>query len=110
MLDLIEEAGIDAIRAKSVALTEFAIELVDQQLSEFGVTLSSPREAQVRGGHVTIDHERFPQLIGELWAAGVIPDFRPPSGIRLGLSPLSTSFHEVEVAIDHIKAGLETAA
>lgn len=106
MLDLIEEAGIDAIRAKSIALTEFAIELIDQRLSPCGVTLSSPRDPAVRGGHVTIDHERFPDLIDALWQEGVIPDFRPPAGIRLGLSPLSTSFAEVEVAIDRIAAML----
>lgn len=107
MLDLVEEAGIGAIREKSVALTEFAIELYDALLAPSGVELTSPRDAAVRGGHVTIDHERFPALIGELWSEGVIPDFRPPAGIRLGLSPLSTSFAEVEHAISRIAAGLD---
>ena len=106
MLDLVEEAGIGAIREKSVALTGFAIELYDALLAPSGVELTSPRDAAVRGGHVTIDHERFPSLIGELWSEGVIPDFRPPAGIRLGLSPLSTSFAEVEHAISRIAAGL----
>ena len=102
MLDLIEEAGIEAIRAKSVALTEFAIELHDELLAPLGVELSTPRDAAVRGGHVTIDHARFRQLTDLLWAEGVIPDFRPPTGIRLGLSPLSTSFAEVEHAVERI--------
>lgn len=110
MLDLIEEAGIAAIRAKSIALTEFAIALYDVRLAELGVELSSPRDANVRGGHVTIDHPAFGELIGELWQEGVIPDFRPPSGIRLGLSPLSTSFAEVETAIDRIARGLRAAS
>lgn len=110
MLDLIEESGIAAIRAKSIALTEFAIALYDVRLAEFGVELSSPRDANVRGGHVTIDHPAFGELIGELWQEGVIPDFRPPSGIRLGLSPLSTSFAEVETAIDRIARGLRAAS
>lgn len=108
MLDLIDEAGIAAIRAKSIALTEFAIALFDEHLAQLGVTLSSPRDASVRGGHVTIDHPGFGDLIGQLWREGVIPDFRPPSGIRLGLSPLSTSFAEVETAIERIAAGLRT--
>ena len=98
MLDLVEEAGIDAIRLKSAALTEFAIELFDDLLAPLGVELSTPRDAAVRGGHVTIDHPRFADLIGQLWQEGVIPDFRPPNGIRLGMSPLSTSFAEVETA------------
>lgn len=106
MLDLIEEAGIPAIREKSVALTEFAVALYDERLAQLGVELSSPRSADVRGGHLTIDHPAFGELIGELWQEGVIPDFRPPSGIRLGLSPLSTSFAEVEIAIDRIAARL----
>ena len=106
MLDLIEEAGIAAIREKSVALTEFAVTLYDERLAQLGVELSSPRSADVRGGHLTIDHPAFGELIGELWQEGVIPDFRPPSGIRLGLSPLSTSFAEVEIAIDRIAARL----
>lgn len=101
-LGVIEEAGIDAIRQKSVALTEYVIELIDQRLVPLGVTLSSPRDAACRGGHVTIDHPAFPELVGTLWRRGIIPDFRPPTGIRLGLSSLSTSFAEVDTAIEAI--------
>lgn len=109
MLDLIEEAGIDAIRAKSIALTEFAIDLVDDRLAPRGVELSSPRDQRIRGGHITIDHPVFPDLIAGLWQRDVIPDFRPPTGLRLGLSPLSTSFAEVETAIAAITAALDAA-
>lgn len=98
-LEIIEQVGIDAIREKSIALTDYAIELYDQILAALGVTLSSPREADVRGGHITVDHPEFPVLISSLWERGVIPDFRPPTGIRLGMSPLSTSFTEVRRAI-----------
>ena len=56
MLALIEEAGIDAIRAKSVALTAFAITLVDELLAPLGVTLATPRDPDERGSHVTINH------------------------------------------------------
>ncbi|NHI15998.1 kynureninase [Microbacterium excoecariae] len=107
MLDLIERAGIEAIREKSIALTEFAIALADELLAPHGVTLSSPRDPAVRGGHVTIDHPAFAGMMDDLWHRGVIPDFRPPSGIRLGLSPLSTSFTEVDDAIRTIAMMLE---
>ena len=95
MVGLVEEAGIDAIRAKSVALTEYTIELADEILAPVGVTIASPREAERRGGHVTLVHPRARELTASLWMRDVIPDFREPDGVRIGLSPLSTSFQEV---------------
>ena len=97
MIALVEEAGIDAIRAKSVALTSYAIELADELLPS--VTVSTPRSSESRGGHVTLDHPSFEAMMPQLWERGVIPDFRRPTGIRLGLSPLSTSFEEVELGV-----------
>jgi kynureninase len=110
MMDLVEEAGMDRIRAKSVALTEHAIRLHDELLAPLGAVLASPRDASVRGGHVTVDHPAFPELIGVLWRDGIVPDFRRPDGIRLGLSPLSTSFAEVDAAIRRIADELARAA
>ena len=104
MLDLIAEVGIDAIRTKSLALTDYAIELFDERLAPLGVTLSTPRERAVRGSHVTIDHPGFADMMSQLWERGIIPDFRAPTGIRLGLSPLSTSFAEVELVVDAIRS------
>jgi kynureninase len=99
---LIGEVGLDAIRAKSLALTDFAIELIDEQLAPLGVRLGSPRDHRHRGGHVTIRAAGFAEVKEELWKRGVLPDFRRPDGIRLGVSPLSTSFTEVAVAIEEI--------
>ena len=98
MIALIEEAGLDAVRKKSVALTTYAIELV----AGLDVELSTPHDPARRGSHVTIEHPRFGELMPQLWQRGVIPDFRRPSGIRLGLSPLSTSFAEVELGVEAI--------
>ena len=97
MIALIDSVGLDAVRAKSVALTEYAIALCDELLPD--ARLASPRDSARRGGHVTIDHPRFAELMPVLWERGVIPDFRRPNGIRLGMSPLSTSFAEVELAV-----------
>jgi kynureninase len=97
MVALIDEAGLDAVRAKSAALTSFAVDLVDDLLPD--ARLASPRDADRRGGHITIDHPRFAELMPRLWERGVIPDFRRPDGIRLGLSPLSTSFGELEAGV-----------
>ena len=96
MIELIAEAGLAAVRRKSVALTEHAIALSDEMLAPLGAVLASPREAGERGSHVTVDHPRFAEVTVTLWQRGVIPDFRPPDGIRIGLSPLSTSFAELE--------------
>ena len=95
MLALIEQAGLEAIRAKSVALTEFAIEVSDRLLGPLGVEVGSPRDPAVRGSHITLEHPEFRVATARLWELGVIPDFRPPDGLRIGLSPLSTSFDEV---------------
>lgn len=102
MIALLDEVGLPAIRQKSVALTSYAIELVDELLPS--VTLSTPRDPALRGGHVTIDHPAFADMLPSLWQQGVIPDFRRPTGIRLGLSPLTTSFAEVEVGVRAIAA------
>jgi kynureninase len=106
MLDLIAEAGMAAIREKSKRLTAFATELVDEILLPRGVAFSSPRDPERRGSHVTIDHPSFAEVNARLWARGIIPDFRRPHGLRLGLSPLTTSFAEVQLGIEAIASEL----
>jgi kynureninase len=103
MVNLIEKAGMPAVRAKSVALTEYAIRVTDEILAPLGVTLASPRDPAVRGGHVTLDHPLMKEAVAELWRRGIIPDFRPPQGLRVGLSPLSTSFTELATALAHLR-------
>jgi kynureninase len=90
---LVAEAGIGAIRAKGIALTEFAIALADEQLPE--VRVASPRDAARRGAHVALAHPEARALCAGLIEAGVIPDFRRPDVIRFGLSPLTTRFIDV---------------
>ena len=104
MLELVEEAGIEAIRAKSVALTSYAVELADATLPE--VSVASPRDPARRGGHVTLHHDRMREVTARLWERDVIPDYRDPGGLRIGLSPLSTSFDEVERGMAAVAAAL----
>ena len=106
MLELIAEAGLAAVRRKSVALTAHAITLADEMLAPLGAVLASPRSAAERGGHITVDHPGFAGVMAALWERGVIPDFRPPDGIRIGLSPLSTSFAELERGVEAIAGEL----
>ncbi len=106
MLDLIEQSTIDAMRRKSVSLTDLAVRAYDTELAPLGVRLLSPRDADLRGGHVTIGHPDFRDVTRRLWADGVIPDFRFPDGIRLGLSPLSTSHVETVVGVLAVRDAL----
>lgn len=115
MLDAIDEVGIAAIRAKSIALTDFA----EQALAEHvlphaagGVQprLASPPAGPHRGSHLTVTHPSFRAVTERLWARGVIPDFRAPDGIRIGLSPLSTTFAEVEFGIAALGEELRRAS
>ncbi|MFB7891650.1 kynureninase [Microbacterium sp. NPDC056044] len=105
-LDLLEEVGIEAVRAKSVALTEFAVRVADELLAPLGVTVASPRDPAERGGHVTLSHPAMRAVTARLWTQDVIPDYRDPGGLRIGLSPLSTSFAETLAGLRAVEAAV----
>lgn len=109
-LALIEEAGMDAIRAKSVALTDFAVRVADGLLAPLGVVVASPRDAAARGGHVTLSHPAMRAVTARLWAHDVIPDYRDPGGLRIGLSPLSTSFAETLAGLRAVETAVRAEA
>jgi len=92
---LTREAGIGAIRAKSVLLTSYATELLDAA----GLEIVTPRVPDRRGGQVSVRHRNAREITARLVARGIVPDFRPPDVVRLGFSPLTTSFAEVEAGI-----------
>jgi kynureninase len=93
------DAGIDAIAAKATALTGCGIDLCDQ----WGLSTCTPREASRRGGHISVVHPQARQLCRRLIdECGVIPDFREPDIVRLGMSPLTTRFVDVHDGIEHI--------
>jgi kynureninase len=102
------EAGIEAIRAKSVALTELLIALHDEWLVPLGFELGTPREPERRGSHVSLRHpEAWPICRALIERADVIPDFRGPDSIRLGVAPLYTSFADVYDALDRLRGLVE---
>ena len=90
-ISLSAEAGIHAIAAKSTALTGFAIDLCDR----FGLAFCTPRDPARRGGHVSVVHPDARALTAALVKRNVIPDFREPDVVRLGMSPLTTRFVDV---------------
>ncbi len=99
------EAGIDAIRAKSMSLTALLVELFDERLAPIGFELGTPRVAEQRGGHVSVRHPEAAAICERLIADHhVVPDFRPPDTVRLGPAPLYTSHVDVWDAVDRIVA------
>lgn len=106
MLDLIEEATLARVRAKSTTLTDLVVRAYDAMLAPRGVRLLTPRDPERRGSHVTVGHASFAEVTSALWEGGVIPDFRHPDGIRIGLSPLSTSHEEALTGVRAIADAL----
>lgn len=110
-LEIPLEVGLARIRAKSEDLSEYLISLFDEILRPLGFALGSPRETTQRGSHVTIRHPdgyRINRaLIEEM---EVLPDFREPDNIRLGIAPLYTSFVDIWHAVDRIRHVVESRA
>ena len=110
-LELIAEAGGPcALRAKSLALTDYLLALIDRDLAPLGFTVVTPRGEPARGGHLALAHPDAWRLCQALKAAHVVPDFRAPDLIRLAPSPLSTSFTDCAEAISRLKQILLTRA
>jgi kynureninase len=109
-LELVNGAGIANIRARSLALTSFMIELFDSELSGLGFSLATPREDGRRGGHIALRHQEAPRICKALKQRKVIPDFRPPDIVRLAPSPLYTSFTEAAQTIAVLKDIVESKA
>jgi kynureninase len=100
---VVAEAGLDAIRAKSAALTAYAVERLDQDLAPLGCRLGSPRDPAKRGSHVAVRHPEAWALADRLLASGVVTDFRQPDVIRFGLSPLTTSFGDIARGVEALR-------
>jgi kynureninase len=107
-VDLLLEAGLERIRAKSVRQSEYLIQLFDQLLAPRGFRLKSPRDANYRGSHVTLGHDQAARigrvLIEQM---NVLSDFRPPDNIRLGIAPLYNSFADIHNTVSRLNSVVE---
>jgi kynureninase len=102
--------GMQALRDKSVALTELFIQLVEARCAGHGLTLASPRESAQRGSQVSFAHDTNGYAIMQaLIARGVIGDFRAPDILRFGFTPLYVRFADVWDAVEHLVQVLETS-
>ena len=105
---LTAEAGVAALHAKAIALTERLIALHDAWLAPLGFELATPRDPARRGSHVALRHpEAWPITRALIERADVIPDFRGPDSIRLGVAPLYTRHVDVWDALDRLRGLVE---
>jgi kynureninase len=99
-VDLLLEAGMEALRAKSTAQTGHLIDRCEADLTPLGFSVKTPVDPTRRGSHVSLGH---PDALGIDLALieefGVLPDFRPPDHIRLGVAPLYTRFADIDTAV-----------
>lgn len=106
---MIGEATIEKINQKASQGTQLMIDLHDQWLAELGFTLATPRQAHKRGGHIILQHQDAKQIAYALRKLKrVIPDYREPGAIRLGISPLPTSYLEVFEGFSRLRELVET--
>jgi kynureninase len=103
-IELLLEAGMDRVRAKSLRQTSYLLDLWEALLTPLGFRLNSPRDPARRGSHVSLGHDEGMRinlaLINEM---NVLPDFRRPDNIRLGIAPLYNTFGEIQMAVTRLQ-------
>jgi kynureninase len=109
-VESIAAIGMDLLRAKSVALTELFIALVEGRCADFGIEIVSPREAALRGSQVSRRHPGGYAVMQALIAAGVVGDFRHPDLLRFGFAPAYVRFVDVWDAVERLREILDSAA
>lgn len=107
-LDMMIEAGMGKIRRKSVAQAEFLLRMAEEYLYPLGFRSGSPMDSEKRGSHISLRHPEAYRICKALidqdaGAAVVIPDFREPDNIRLGITPLYTTYSELFTAVREIR-------
>ena len=112
-IDITLEAGIKNLRKKSIALSEFFLNGIEEELIPLGFKIQSPSNSDFRGSHLTISHPASWQICqaliqGESNALKVIPDYRPPNLLRFGIAPLYTSYENIFRVLIRIKEIVKT--
>ncbi|MEZ4517910.1 MAG: kynureninase [Chloroflexota bacterium] len=103
-LDMLLEAGMDRVRARSVQMSEYFIRLWEVQLEPLGFRLNSPRDPALRGSHISLGHDEGLRIASALINdMNVLPDFRRPDNIRFGIAPLYNTFAELYTAVERLR-------
>ena len=109
-VDLLLEADIAAIRAKSIALVERFAERMAPLCEQHGFTLVSPADPAQRGSQISYAHPEGYAIMQALIARGVIGDFRAPDILRFGLTPLYLRFADIDRAVEILAEIVATRA
>ncbi|WP_370387892.1 kynureninase [Snodgrassella alvi] len=102
-VDIFLQTDMQAVRHKSLQLTDLLINLTEQECAGLGLTLITPRKHEHRGSHVSLRHPHGYAIVQALIARGVIGDYREPEVIRLGVTPLYLSYTDIWQAVQHLK-------
>ena len=107
-VDLLLEAGMDRLRERSVRLSEYFIALYEARLASLGFRLNSPREVARRGSHISLGHDEGLRInLSLIRDVKVLPDFRRPDNIRIGIVPLYNTFAELHEAVERLVTVVE---
>jgi kynureninase len=109
-VEVMQTCDLEAVRAKSLALTDLFIALVEARCAGHGLTIITPRDRERRGSQVSLRHADGYAIVQALIARGVIGDFRAPDILRFGFAPLYLRFTDVWDAVDALADVLATGA
>lgn len=101
-LELFQEAGIEQVRKKSLALTKYMLDLIETELRDVPFTIGNPLDTS-RGGHLLLVHKEAARICKALKEENIIPDFRAPDGIRLAPVAMYNSFEDVFHTVQTLK-------
>ena len=107
-LEIFKDLSIIEIREKSIKLSEMFIQLIQQECTEFGFMLFSPKNSEQRGSQISFLHENAYSIIQALISHGIIGDYREPNVMRFGISPLYMRFEDVWNAITCLRKIMQT--
>lgn len=102
-LEHCRQSDIDALRSKSLALTDLFMALVDQRCKEFNLMIATPRSQGLRGSQVSIEFAEGYPVVRAMIAQGVIGDFRAPNIMRFGFAPSYIRFVDVWDAVETLR-------
>ncbi len=106
--DIWRDVTPTALDTRHRSLTDTLIRLIDEQCDGLGLSLASPREHALRGGHVALRFDGAAELAQALVARGVIVSARKPDALRFGVHPLTTTHEELWLAVQVLRDLLQT--
>jgi kynureninase len=112
-LRLLQEAGLDALRAKSLAQTAYLANLLIASgltAAPYNFAIGTPADPEQRGGHLAVEHAEASRISRTLRSRGIVPDFRAPNVIRLAPVPLYTTYYELWQTVQALREIIDTGA